>query len=89
MWAVLAAAVDFFQCLDFVEFVVTVGVDHPVKTATVPGNAAAVDHDVQAVERPEQSMRVADWSVDFFDVNLRGVFTDFWRSDSVEVPVLV
>ena len=53
MWAVLTAAVDFFQCLDLVEFVVTVGVNHPVKTATVPGNAATVDHDVQAVKRPE------------------------------------
>ena len=46
MWAVLAAAVDFFQRLDLVELVVAVGVDHPVKPATVPGNAATVDHDV-------------------------------------------
>ena len=70
MWAVLAAAVDFFQRLDLVELVVAVGVDHPVKPTAVPGNAAAVHHDVQAVECPEQPLRVADRRVDSFDVNL-------------------
>ena len=87
--AVLAAAVDFFQRLNLVEFVVAVGVDHPVKAAAVPGDPAAVHHDIQAVERPQQPLRVPDWHVDFLDVNLRGVIADLRRRDAVKVAVLI
>ena len=89
MRAVLAAAVDFFQRLNLVELVVAVGVDHPVKAAAVPGDPAAVHHDIQAVERPQQPLRVPDWHVDFLDVNLRGVVADLRRRDAVKVAVLV
>ena len=89
MRAMLAAAVDFFQRLNLVELVVAVGVDYPVKAAAVPGDPAAVHHDIQAVERPQQSLRVPDWHVDFLDVNLRGVVADLRRRDAVKVAVLV
>ena len=89
MRTVFTSAVDFFQCLNLVEFVVAIGVYHPVKPTTVPGNAAAIDHDVQAVKCPEQSLRMPKRDVNFFDVNPGGVFTNFWRSDSVKMPVLV
>ena len=89
MRAVLAAAVDFFQRLNLVELVVAVGVGHAVKAAAVPGDAAAVHHDVQAVERPQQPLRVADRHVDFLDVNLRGIVTDLRRRDAVKMAVLV
>src|SRR5207253_6580791 len=60
MNAVLAAAVELAQQFDFIEAVVAVGIAHAIKTAA----GVLVDHDVEAVERVEESVRLADWHID-------------------------
>ena len=55
----------------------------------MPGDAAAVHHDIQAIERPQQPLRVADRHVDFLDVNLGGTVADLRRRDAVKVAVLI
>ena len=57
--AVLAAAVDLAQQLDLVEHVVAVGVADAVQPAARTCRPR-VDDDVQAVERPEQALGLAD-----------------------------
>ena len=68
--AVLAAAVELAEQLDLVERVVAVGVADAVEPALVL--PAAVDDDVEAVERPEQALRLADLDVDRLDLRSLG-----------------
>ena len=67
MRAVFAAAISQMQQLDRVELVVAVGVADAIQA--VLGAVAAVDHHVQAVERPQQALGRADLSGDFFDLD--------------------
>ena len=67
--AVLAPAVELAQRLDLVEPVVAVGVADAVEPAVVP--PAAVDDHVEAIERPEQPVGLADRDVDRLDLDRR------------------
>ena len=86
--AVLAAAVELAQELDLVELVVAVGVAYAIEPALV--YLAAVDDDVQAVERPQQALGLADWHVDRLDLDLDACGADrCGQRDAVQLAVLV
>ena len=69
--AVLAAAVELAQELDLVEPVVAVGVADAIEPAVIL--PAAIDDHVEAVERPEQAVGLADRHVDRLDVDRSGL----------------
>src|SRR5438270_214769 len=84
-------ALERVQLRDLVEHVVAVTVAQAVQTA---GDAAAVDHHVEAVEGPEHPLRVAEGLVadldgDRLDLGVPGVAAERRGRDAVEAAVLV
>ncbi len=71
VWAVLASAVELAKLVDLVERAVAIGIAHPVEAAFVL--LAPVDDDVEAVERPEQALGLADGHIDRLDLDLAGL----------------
>src|SRR5437762_3544156 len=48
-----------------------------------------VDHDIEAVERPQETMRAAEWNVERFDLCVHGLTADRGRCDTIERAVLI
>ena len=88
MRAVLAAAFELAEQLDLVELVVAVRC-RCTRYRPLVVLLAAVDDDVEAVERPEQPLGLADVDVDRLDLRRRRVAAERRRRDAVELAVLV
>ena len=68
MGAVLAVPLDLEEAFGLVEHVVAVGVADPIEAARVLLDR--VDDDIEAVERPEQPLGLADRDRDRLDLDL-------------------
>ena len=87
MRPVLAAAFELPEHLDLIERVVGVGIGDPVKPA---GELApVVDDDIEAIERPEQALGLADGDVDRLDLDVRRRDPELGRGDAVQLAILI
>ncbi len=81
MWPVIAAAMNLAQQLNLIEHIVAVGVAHAIDAGAGFINPFLTDHDVEAVKRPQQPVRVTDGQRNRLHLHQLQVATDRRRSD--------